>query len=169
MWVVQELVLARDVTIMYGRISAPWEMFARAGLSIERHRNSCCLEDQTHNQESWNVLSYISNEVLEIEQSQLLRRGDDEVADFFHRYATNGVAPKGGILRPNRTKLCAYIWHTRQRDATDPRDKVYGVLGLVPDWMATKPIAPDYSTSSYHIFRDVVLKLIRGQQNFDIL
>jgi hypothetical protein len=48
MWVVQEIVLAREVTVMYGHISAPWEMFARAGLAIERHRNSCCFETRSH-------------------------------------------------------------------------------------------------------------------------
>jgi hypothetical protein len=37
MWVVQEIVLAREVTVMYGHISASWEMFASAGLAIERH------------------------------------------------------------------------------------------------------------------------------------
>jgi Heterokaryon incompatibility protein (HET) len=169
MWVVQEVVLAREVIVMYGHISGPWEMFARAGLGIERHRNSCCLETRTQIQELSDILTRISNEILEIEQSQLLRRGDDEVADFFRKYSTDGVAPRGGIIRKRTTKLGAYIWHTRHREALDPRDKIYGVLGLVPDWIDTTPIIPDYSVSSYHAFRDAVLKLIRGQQNFDIL
>jgi hypothetical protein len=169
MWVVQEIVLAKDVTVMYGDISAPWEMFASAGLGVERHRNSCCFETRSQKQQFWATLSTISNEILEIEQSQLLRRGDDEVARFFKEYGKEGAeAPKGGLIRQNRTKLGAYIWHTRQRIATDPRDKVYGVLGLVPDWLDTEPIVPDYSTSSYHVFRDATLKLIRGQRNFDI-
>jgi hypothetical protein len=72
-------------------------------------------------------------------------------------------------MRQNRTKLSAYIWHTRRRDATDSRDKIYGVLGLVPDWLDTEPIVPDYSVSSYHVFRRATLQLIRGSQNFDIL
>jgi hypothetical protein len=93
----------------------------------------------------------------------------DQVADFFHKYSTNGVAPKGGLLREGKTKLTTYIWHTHNRDASDPRDKIYGALGLVPDWLDTEPIIPDYSVSSYHVFRDAVLKLIRGQRNFDIL
>lgn len=169
MWVVQEVVLARSVIVIYGHIIAPWEMFARAGLGIERHRNSCCFERRTQIQESSDILTRISNNILEIEQSQLLRRGDDEVADFFHKYSTDGVAPRAGIIRNGRTKLGAYIWHTRHRDALDPRDKIYGVLGLVPDWLDTTPIIPDYSVSSYHVFRDAVLKLIHGQRNFDIL
>jgi hypothetical protein len=169
MWVVQEVVLAREVIVMYGHISAPWEMFAQAGLGIERHRNSCCFETRTQIQELSDILTRISNEILEIEQSQLLRRGDDEVADFFHKYSTDGVAPRGGMIRKGTTKLGAYIWHTRHREALDPRDKIYGVLGLVPDWIDTTPIIPDYSVSSYYVFRDTVLKLIRGQQNFDIL
>ena len=170
MWVVQEIVLAQEVTVMYGQISAPWEMFARAGLSIERHRNSCCAATPTGRiQILSNTLSRISEEILEIEQSQLLRRGDDEVASFFKQYSTDGVAPRGGIIRKDRTKLTAYIWHTRHRAATDPRDKIYGVLGLVPDWLDTEPIVPDYTKSSYHMFRNTVLKMIRGDNNFDIL
>jgi hypothetical protein len=96
---------------------------------------------------------------LEIKQSQLLRRGDDEVADFFHKYSTDGVAPRGGMIRKGTTKLGVYIWHTRHREALDLRDKIYGMLGLVPDWIDTTPITPDYSVSSYHVFRDAFLKL----------
>jgi hypothetical protein len=155
MWVVQEIVLAQEVTVMYGQISASWEMFARAGLSIERHRNSCCAETPTGRiQILSNTLSRISEEVLEIEQSQLLRRGDDEVARFFKQSSTDGVVLRGGILRKDRSKLTAYIWHMRHRAATNPRDKIYGVLGLVPDWLDTEPIVPDYTKSSYYMFRE---------------
>ncbi|KAI0456681.1 heterokaryon incompatibility protein-domain-containing protein [Xylaria acuta] len=170
MWVVQEIVLAREVTVMYGQISAPWEIFASAGLTIERHRTSCCFETRSHVQHFWATLTKISNEILEVEQSQLLRRGDDEVVRFIKDYGKEGaVAPRGGFMHQNRTKLSAYIWHTRRRDATDPRDKIYGALGLVPDWMDTEPIIPDYSISSYHVFRNATVKLIRGSRNFDIL
>lgn len=72
-------------------------------------------------------------------------------------------------MHRNRTKLSAYIWHTRRRDAADPRNKIYGVLGLVSDWMDTEPIIPDYSVSPYHVYRNATVKLIRGSRNFDIL
>lgn len=169
MWVVQEVVLAQEITVVYGRIKASWEMFALAGLGIERHRNSCCLEQSSRSQEFSDILTKISMTILEIEQSQLLRRGDDEVAKFYGQHSTTGIAPMGGILRQGRTKYCEYVWHTRHRDATDPRDKIYGVLGLIPNWISTTPIIPDYTVPSYHLFKDVVLKIIRGQQNFDIL
>jgi hypothetical protein len=159
-------VLAREITVVYGQTKAPWEIFALAGLGIERHRNSCCFETPMQIQEFSDILTKVNTTKLEIE---LLRRGDDEVADLFHKYSTTRITPKGGILRDGQTKYCTYVWHTRHRDAMDPRDKIYGVLGLVPDWLNTAPIIPDYSVSSYHLFKDAVLKLIYGQLNFDIL
>ncbi|KAF2962896.1 hypothetical protein GQX73_g10679 [Xylaria multiplex] len=105
MWVVQEIVLAREVTVMYGHISAPWEMFASAGLTIERHRTSCCLDTRSHVQRSWATLTKISNEILEVEQSQLLRRGDDEVVQFIKDYRKKGaIAPRGGFYVPEPNK-----------------------------------------------------------------
>ncbi len=43
-------------------------------------------------------------------------------------------------------KSCLFdlLRSTRARKASDDRDKVYSVLGLVTTWLAATPIVPDY-------------------------
>ena len=36
---------------------------------------------------------------------------------------------------------------TRNRRCTEPRDRIYGLLGLVHNWRVTEPIMPDYAMS----------------------
>ncbi|KAM6538214.1 hypothetical protein FALCPG4_000095 [Fusarium falciforme] len=50
--------------------------------------------------------------------------------------------------------LWALLWRFRHCEATDPRDRVYALLGIASN-MAKESITPDYSKSEYEVLRDV--------------
>lgn len=41
-WVVQELVLAPQATVYYGRFIAPWDMYVTAARNYDAHLGGCC-------------------------------------------------------------------------------------------------------------------------------
>ena len=63
----------------------------------------------------------------------------------------------------------------RDRDATDPRDKVYGLLGLsdlqeIPEDFDYKPkIKVDYTKSVKEVYRDLAMALINDQKSLQVL
>lgn len=63
----------------------------------------------------------------------------------------------------------------RSRLATDPRDKVFAVLGLIKSWgtessgQAMKGITPDYSIDEYQLFFNTTILLIRNTRSLAAL
>lgn len=62
---------------------------------------------------------------------------------------------RDGDFKPNENRTFLELWdHLSSLDATDPRDKVFALLGLVPD--DPLKIIPDYSKSAEEVFSTVV-------------
>ena len=55
------------------------------------------------------------------------------------------------------------------RDATDNRDKVYGLLGLVTDWGNGAAIVPDYTKSPGEVYQEVAIRSIQISDSLAIL
>lgn len=55
------------------------------------------------------------------------------------------------------------------RDATDDRDKIYGILSLVTDWGNGAAIAPDYTISPNELYQEVAIKSIQISGSLAIL
>ncbi|KAF2968492.1 hypothetical protein GQX73_g5087 [Xylaria multiplex] len=111
-WVVQEVAISPKVTVRYGNVTAPWDMFVQVAENTQSHDYSLTLEA-----EYAKVLSLFTRQVLDIENL----RGEWE-------------ANKG-------TDLLSLLQRFSDRKATDERDKVYALLGLarrhqflVPDY-----------------------------------
>jgi hypothetical protein len=63
-----------------------------------------------------------------------------------------------------------FLGSHRRSEATDPRDKVYGLLGIIRKQSSERvPIVVDYSKPASVIFRDVAMTLIHMSGNLDIL
>lgn len=52
--------------------------------------------------------------------------------------------------------------------ATDPRDKVYGLLGLMQESVASL-IEPDYTDTVANIYRSFTLGIIKGTGSLDVI
>ncbi|KAE8446189.1 hypothetical protein EG329_012414 [Mollisiaceae sp. DMI_Dod_QoI] len=145
MWVVQETILPPKATLVFGSLMAPWTMFAQAAENFEWHRNRCCKTGFAKmNALDFGILSHFGRTILELETTRKFRA-------------------KGP------TTLLPLIWLTKSRKATDSRDKIFGLLGLVTDWRGKNPIRADYSTNSKNVFLATTLKMIEVEESLAIL
>ena len=55
------------------------------------------------------------------------------------------------------------------RESSDPRDRVYGLLGLLPQHPTHRRLEVDYSIPSARLFVEVTAEVIHQSQNLDIL
>src|SRR5436853_1756190 len=143
-WVVQEVILPDEVTICLGPFRAPLRMFSRAAHNLKRHAVTCCnkfREGASIPKESLESLDRVCQEL-------------------------NAVAEISTLLKSNR-KLTIQTLLSRfyQRQATDDRDIIYGMIGLVTDWGHAEPITPDYSKSLHALFEEVSYHSIQSSFN----
>jgi hypothetical protein len=147
-WVVQEITMPRHVTMVYGSVSAPWGMFARAALSFNRHLSSCCSSlAEAIPRDELRVLVDFSDQIWGIEQLR--------TSHFEHAMGGNigSETPRG-----EKTML-SLLQQFRGRKASDPRDKVYALLSLVPP--GGTELLPDYSLSVEEVFRKATLDILK--------
>jgi len=152
-WVLQEAILPqRNVLAIYGEIVAPIGLIEDSGAILPRHheRGVCC-------KPFWNSLPPAQQHVLEAfaeKMSQLesiretLALTTDEQLNRLHFLLEN----------------------TRFKEATDPRDKVYGLLGLLNG--SSNPVdglIPDYQLPVADLYVSVAMKFIHHHLNLSIL
>jgi len=144
-WVVQETVLSRKTTVRYGMLSAPWTMFADAALHYARERHSLCL-DLSGKFRGDAILAKFSNAVLHLEHTRCQRqvvRGDID--------------------------LLSLLWKFRPFEASDKRDKVFALLGLVTNWQGDDPMLPDYKWDTGDTFLNTTISNIRRARSLTVL
>ena len=142
-WTVQECIMPKSCVIMYGPVKAPWTMFLRATENFKFHRTSCCAAVPG--------VSY---------RLQILTDSLGHVSEFTQARLLESDVPLDALLRS-----------FRGRDASDLRDKVYGLLPLVTEWYDQDPIIPDYNplTSPALAYTATVFKMIQMSGTFNIL
>ncbi|KAI9713983.1 MAG: hypothetical protein M1820_000713 [Bogoriella megaspora] len=145
-WIVQEIVLPPKAKIAYGSINAPWDVVSQAALIFENHGGSCCIDQCARLSETVkSVLSDFSFNVRVVELTRMHRQ----------------IESKIGLS-----------WLLRQhfhRKATDSRDKLYGVLGLVNSWSEDFKIIPDYTKTAREVYEDLTIRSITSTESFDML
>jgi hypothetical protein len=139
-WVVQETVLAREATVVYSHVTAPWEMLAQAAHTSETKYSSCCV----------NFL-------------QTLSPVDENVLVKVRRVVLADVEPVRTTRAKNKQlSLRRFMIRTPLREATNVRDKVYGLLGLVTNCQGKPPLLADYSMPPKEVFMQAIISHIEG-------
>ena len=77
-------------------------------------------------------------------------------------------AYRNATVNGERPSLLELMYSSRSNQSTDPRDKVYGLLGIAADIEAHE-IDPDYALSVEDIYRNLALFYIRKENNLDVL
>lgn len=150
-WVVQETVVAKKPVIYYGKLCAPWRMFALAAVEYDTGRIGDNLDGAFSHLKSGHSLMQFTRVIMEIEST---RRSWEKLEP---------MVPLT-VLRKFRSRL-----------ATDPKDKVFAVLGLIRSWgteksgQAIKGIAPDYTVRDHKIFFKTTELLIRNTRSLAAL
>jgi hypothetical protein len=147
-WVLQEAILAqKEVIAIYGEIQAPIQLMEDSGSVLPRHyaRGECC-------KVFWNTLPLNQREIL----------------DRFGKAMTSieGIRDYRNLIRDKQlVMLNTYLTQTRYREATDPRDKIFGLLGLLNHCPEPLDIVPDYKKTEAQVYTDVAMRLIRHEQS----
>lgn len=71
-------------------------------------------------------------------------------------------------LRTGNFQLYSLVRNARLRNATDPRDKIYSMLGLASD-IDTHPFIPDYSLPVGRAYADFTRRYIQQNGNLSCL
>ena len=137
-WVVQEAALAVNIDVMQGQHVVSWLELVQAAMNFEMHSKSCCSE----------YLAGIPRDRVKV------------VEDFAKRVLVVESSQSGAGTLP-----LPYLLRTfRNRQASDPRDKVYGLLSL-----AATSIVPDYSISEVDVFCRATMECISISQDLAVL
>ncbi|KPM41988.1 hypothetical protein AK830_g4599 [Neonectria ditissima] len=133
MWIVQEVVMARDLVVLLGDIIVPWSFLTRLCYEIQQ------------------------NEYRQQPLGPLFRACGYKRFTALQNFRENGSIPLARLLQD-----------TRDYQASDPRDKLYALLGITSD-VTTAELIPDYAKPVERVFEDLVKFVAMQQDNLDIL
>lgn len=149
-WIVQEIVLGARVRIHYGRHVVPFEVFVDAERFMRKHYYGCCYYHCAVNANNkWSHLSGVLGSL-------------NLIKDFGQMKST---CASREITHLSDTLLAGIDF----REATDPRDQIYGLLGLVPDHRDDDLLRPDYTLSVAQVYTRAAFKIMRDSGNLRLL
>ncbi|KAJ0125211.1 hypothetical protein J7T55_006556 [Diaporthe amygdali] len=151
-WITQELVLSRNVVVLCGQQTLPLAAFLVIWEWLLRIEGTSCPE-----QVDSNIWSFLSSR----EGRRLLGWGAMNKWPNLRELMTRS--------KDAREEHLLLIWHelvlhTRILQATDPRDKLYSVLGMVD-----RKFKPDYSASIEDVFYDFAKEYIYAEKRLSVL
>lgn len=148
-WVIQEVVLAKEIWLVCGKRALDWdEVVSLAAASVDKHCNTCCIP-----------FSKSLGKELGLQIGSLLLDFRPNIINIT-RLRT---AYKSGISLRFRDLVVGL----RDKEATDRRDKVYGVLGL-QKMTPSSNIKPDYALSISEAYANATLQLILGDGHLNV-
>lgn len=121
----------------------PWEVFSRAASQISRH----------------------SVEML----GPTPARTYGPALSSFHRQISEIDATRASWRAVEPSALLPLLRKFRNRGASDRRDKVFALLGLVKYWGGSEPLVPDYDHRLSVVFLETTKHLIRSHKSLAVL
>jgi len=141
-WIIQEAVLAERLVIMVGSETLSWE-------SIRK-----CWERQGWTQGRM--------EVFGVRVMDDKDRFPDEI------YRTISELRERWHTSSDPTSLLDVLYLFRLLECTNPRDRIYGFLGIVSSRLSLE-VVPDYTRATADIFTQFVHQMIRATKCLDVL
>lgn len=80
-----------------------------------------------------------------------------------------GLAIHIAQKRLHGANLSDLLWNMWDREATDPRDKVYAVFGLVGEAVRARLPAVDYARSTRQVYTEAAVSVMQQERSLDIL
>ncbi|GKT50824.1 heterokaryon incompatibility protein 6, OR allele [Colletotrichum spaethianum] len=149
-WIIQELALPRqDPIFLCGKHRAPWTHVKR-WWDIAKSLNQAVIQHSTLTLPAWRNLHHLLNfRVL------------DKLALLRQLFGNPNVFKNG-------LRLSALIFMSEESLATNPRDKIYGVMGLA-NASANEKIVVDYDKSVEDLYEETSRYLIFEERTLSIL
>ena len=127
-WVVQEIALARRVQLCIGNHQICWKRGSRAYMFLNRMK----LAEISPQWEQAGLVAITMRPLLEVLEHMVMNTSQQ-------------------IERRTRNDVLDYIHNLRHRQATDPRDMIFGLLALDPETLGPD-FQPDYRLSKEEVF-----------------
>ena len=148
-WTVQEPIYPPQAIVVWGPYTAPWAMFADAAHSFNHHIHSCCVTVWVH---FWQglyktLLTLFADNISELERAKGELASSDLLGIEAQLNSTISArsSPSPSTRPPRKLTLTELLWRFRNRRATDERDLIYALFGLVQKWHSDKRLMPSYS------------------------
>ena len=149
-WMVQEVVLSSDAILNIGRHQVFLSSFFRAAKNYAVHSEGCC--------KTWIWLWH--------------GRSDDIFLPLITKMAL--VKDLGGVIDDHAANILVPVklaLLSQKRKATDPRDHLYAITGLMKNPFTRAPLGPvpDYRLNPAHLYREQTLALMQQSSSIDLL
>jgi hypothetical protein len=155
-WTVQEAAVAKRLSVQYGSREMPWKGFVVMYENVMRR-----------------FAPETTTEHLGIEQGKGTQEPVTESESFPEALRTGQEAFSfvASIQNGNFGGHSLHEWLriTEHRAASDPRDTIFGVLGLVYPPSHLDVLAADYRKTADRIFMEATFMIIRNEESLDIL
>jgi hypothetical protein len=142
-WVIQEIALARNVIVYIGTQSVPWNWFAKAGRVFHDHLECCASTVRPFNVGS----------------------ADDGYLNLRHVWANVIVLDVSGQQEQLSLHVALRFFYNRL--ASDPRDKVYALLGLLSS--SERLLEADYTLSAAAVYEEVAIAILNREKGLSVL
>jgi len=148
LWVVQELFNASKISVYCGPTKVPWDVYniASKTFRLERH----LLERHIRRPKYGSSLNMVTN------QDVLANHGPANLPDL-RPLMEHDDEPLLAVLRVCRRKL-----------ASDPKDKLFGVLGILPEKVRNE-FRADYGLSLKDIYTEIVDYILKTTESLDVI
>ncbi|KAL7919896.1 heterokaryon incompatibility domain-containing protein [Trichoderma austrokoningii] len=139
-WCIQELVLASNPMIVTRDSMISWDKFARAVLELRRQFNTYRMKTS--------------------------HQGNESIENF---YFLHDMREKHKMRRKKRHSLLELLFLTRGFQATDPRDKLFALIGLAGDVLSSDwEVTPNYDLSVAEVYRRFALWHLTRKRQFEV-
>jgi hypothetical protein len=146
-WTIQECVFALSPMILFGSLQISWAEFWLAARYLESH-SKCCMKLF----KSMPGVRKLFEEFI-IVVMQRARTWENHIVERDH----------------SSNQLHDLLWQYRAYHSTCPEDKVYALLGFLPNDDANPKLIPDYSLSTKEVYKQATLYSIRQMKSLSIL
>jgi hypothetical protein len=150
MWVIQEVVLAKEVLIQCGDQKCDWDQFA-AGLVLA-----------TFLFEYWKVSTASMQRFLDLAS---LRGDAEKIPGTSPEAASEEEASEDAFS----LDLLSLLYRFRSFLSTDKRDKIYALMGLTDTDLVRIHLVPDYRSSPQQVYTRLAESLFNSSDTLDLL
>jgi hypothetical protein len=145
-WVVQETLLSVFPVLMLGGAFFPWEVAFSGSKNFVKHLTTCCRPE------------FIAGDCY-------------KCVGLYHRHMAQvclTILSFQSIALDHTNDFLSYLWMIRDKDATEPSDKIYAILGLLKSDASTE-LKPNYGIDFRTLCVSVVLDNIKVTGTLDVL
>ncbi|KAE8381526.1 heterokaryon incompatibility protein-domain-containing protein [Aspergillus bertholletiae] len=155
-WVLQEVILAHNVTVQCGAQIIDWAAFQAILYTTIRQAKRRRAHQFGYSPEG-SLRATLVNE-------SLLSKATNTFAFFCLQHKSNFYEQVGTLSMANLLSL------TGSFEATDPRDKIFGLLGLLPPHSPERlAFRPDYTANTRRLFIQIAKHFISTTQKLDVI